>query len=142
MHKIMGSLFRGMMSAHVWVYRKTGGKRFNMGGRLLLLTTTGRKSGQERTNPLVFIEHEGALLVACSAGGGPHNPGWYYNAKANPEVQVQVGPEVKTMQARVVDDDPERGELYQQFIDADKRFAGYAEKAGRKIPVIALEPAA
>ena len=131
------SIFRVMNTGHVKWYQAMGGKF--AGKHLLLLTTTGRKSGHERTVPLRLIEHGENLLVAGSAGGAPRHPGWYHNLKADPAVTVQVGKKVEDRTARVAEG-AERDRLWQMFVDADKRFASYQKKTDRLIPVVVLEP--
>jgi deazaflavin-dependent oxidoreductase (nitroreductase family) len=109
------------------------------GKHLLLLTTTGRKSGRARTVPLRRIEDGNNLLVAGSVGGAPNHPGWYYNLQAEPAVKVQVGNQTEDRTARITSGD-ERDRLWQMFVDADKRFASYEAKTDRVIPVVVLEP--
>lgn len=131
------TLFRVGNSGHVKWYQAMGG-RF-AGKNLLLLTTTGRRSGQTRVVPLRWIEDGDNLLVVGSVGGAPQHPGWYYNLRANPAVRVQVGSKVENRTARIAAG-KERDRLWQMFVDADKRFASYAAKTNRIIPVVVLEP--
>ena len=104
---------------------------------LLLLHTTGAKSGKERVNPLVTFEDGDRLVVVASKGGAPTNPGWYHNVVANPVVSVEYGTE--EFQARAtITEEPERTELYEKMEKTFASFSGYKEKAGRVIPVITL----
>src|SRR5687768_6858519 len=77
---------------HVKRYRETDGEEGHdwQGATVLILTTTGRKSGEPRDNPLIYREHDGDYIVVASKGGWPHQPAWYLNLTDNPEVEVQV----------------------------------------------------
>ena len=89
MQKLVWKIWTRM---HVFLYRLTGG-RFGSemrGFKVLLLTTTGRKSGKPRTTPLGYFDHEGGYVIIASNGGLPSNPAWFYNLKANPRVDIQV----------------------------------------------------
>ena len=129
--------FRAFTQAHVAFYKAMGG-RF-AGKRLLLLTTTGRKSGKPRVSPLMRIEDNGDYVVAASVGGAPNNPGWYYNLTENPHVMVQVGRTVENRVARIAED-AERDRLWGMFVEAEERFAEYKSKTDRVIPLVVLEP--
>ena len=131
------SAFRTAIAAHVWWYRTTRGRLAGKG--LLLLTTTGRKTGKERVSPLVRVDHGDDYLVAASMGGAPQHPGWYFNLVENPVVTVQVGATVEQRAARVTSGE-ERDRLFQKFVDRDRRFAGYQERTDRTIPVVVLQP--
>ena len=120
-------------------FRANGG---HVGGqfadrRLLLLHTTGAKSGQERVNPLVYRADGDRLVVVASKGGAPTNPDWYYNVIANPLVTVEVGTEQFQAQAKVAEE-PERTRLFDQMAAAMPGFAGYQQKTSRILPVITL----
>jgi len=107
------------------------------GATLLLLHTTGAKSGQERINPLVTFEDDGRLVVVASKGGAPSNPDWYYNVVANPDVSVEYGTE--QFQARAaVTEEPQRTELYEKMENTFASFSDYKKSAGRVIPVVTL----
>lgn len=133
------ALFKASTKAHVWLYRRSGGRLGGkVGGRpLLLLTTTGRHSRKRRTAPLMFLQDGEALLVAASAGGSPNHPGWYFNLEADPDVEVQIGRDVRKMRARITHR-AERDEEYRRFIETSKGFAKYEQKTDRVIPVVAL----
>lgn len=117
---------------------KVGGRFAN--NRLLLLHTTGAKSGKERVNPLVTIEDGDRLVVVASKGGAPSHPDWYHNLVANPEVEIEYGTERFKARASVADE-PERTRLYAQMEAAFDNFTEYKKVAGRVIPVIVLERA-
>lgn len=130
------NLFKLAIRGHVGWYRLMDG-RF-AGNRILLLTTTGRRTGRSRTNPLMFIEDGDNYLVAGSMGGAPHHPGWFHNLRDNPVVTVQVGSRVETRRARLTEGD-ERDRLYARFVEMNNRFGEYQEKTDREIPVVVLE---
>jgi deazaflavin-dependent oxidoreductase (nitroreductase family) len=105
--------------------------------RLLLLHTTGAKSGKERINPLVTIEDGDKLVVVASKGGAPSHPDWYHNLVANPVVGVEYGTEDFQARAAVVSE-PERTELYTRMEKELAGFAEYKEQTKRVIPVVIL----
>jgi deazaflavin-dependent oxidoreductase (nitroreductase family) len=106
--------------------------------RLLLLTTTGAKSGRPLTTPLAYSTDGDRLVVAASKGGAPTNPDWYYNLLANPTVTVELGNERFQARAHVADE-AERERLYRQHAELMPGFAGYQQKTTRQIPVVLLE---
>jgi deazaflavin-dependent oxidoreductase (nitroreductase family) len=114
---------------------KVGGQFAN--SSLLLLHTTGAKSGQPRINPVAYITDEDRLVIIASKGGAPTNPDWYYNLVANPKVKVEVGTE--QFQARAtVPAEPERTQLYDKMATVYPGFADYQRKTSRTIPVVVL----
>lgn len=114
---------------------KVGGYFAN--NTLLLLHTTGAKSGKERINPLVTFEDGDRLVIIASKGGAPSHPDWYHNIVANPVVSVEYGTEKFQAQATVTEE-PERTELYGKMERTFATFTEYKEKAGRVIPVVTL----
>ena len=121
-------------------YRATGGNVTGVfaGRPLMLLTTTGKKSGQPRTAPLVYTTDGDALVVIASKGGAPTNPDWYHNLRANPLVTVELGAETFQARARVTAGD-ERERLYANQAELMPAFADYQRKSPRQIPVVVLE---
>jgi deazaflavin-dependent oxidoreductase (nitroreductase family) len=109
------------------------------GASVVLLSTTGAKSGQIRINPLVCLPGgDGTIHVFASKGGAPSNPDWYYNLKAHPEVTVEFGDQRYAATATEVTGD-ERDRLYAEQAKRMPGFAEYQEKTDRVIPVIALQ---
>ena len=104
---------------------------------LLLLTTTGAKSGERRITPMEYIPDGDRLLVFASKGGAPTHPDWYHNLVAHPEVTVEVGTETFDAIA-VVTEDSERDRLWTKAVELYPHLAGYQAKTTRQIPVIAL----
>ena len=108
------------------------------GRSLLLLTTKGARTGEERTSPLVYSRDGDRYVVIASKGGAPTNPAWYHNLRANPEVAVELGPEKFRARAHLADD-AERRRLYDKHAERMPAFADYEKKTTRKIPVVVLE---
>jgi deazaflavin-dependent oxidoreductase (nitroreductase family) len=109
------------------------------GRPLLLLGTTGAKSGQPRINPLAYTRDGERYVVIASKGGAPTDPDWYHNLLVNPEVTVEVGPKRFRARADVAEGD-ERERLYAAQAARMPGFAEYQRKTTRQIPVVVLEP--
>ena len=125
---------------HVERYRATDGEEGHewRGTVTLLLTTTGRKSGEERTNPLIYQEHDGDYLLVASKGGWDKPPAWYLNLQADPKVQVQVKGDKFEATAR--DATPEeKPEMWAKMAKAWPAYDDYQAKTDREIPVVVLE---
>jgi deazaflavin-dependent oxidoreductase (nitroreductase family) len=109
------------------------------GGSVLILTTTGAKSGETRENPVAYTRTGESYVIIASKGGAPTHPAWFHNLLANPEVKVEVLGETIRVRARVAE-----GEEHQRLYDAQAAvmpgFADYQRKTTRKIPVVVLEP--
>lgn len=135
-----------MSDVHAWnaaiinEFRANNGKvggQFE-GAPLLLLHTTGAKSGAERINPLAYTKDGERLVVIASKGGAPTNPDWYYNILANPMVTVEVGSEQFQARATAAAE-PERTRLFEQMAGHMPGFADYQRNTPRTIPVVVLE---
>jgi deazaflavin-dependent oxidoreductase (nitroreductase family) len=135
----MSALFKIVTKVHVWLYRSSGGKRASrMAGQdVALLTTKGRKTGIERTVPLMCFADGADRIVIGSKGGAPEDPAWFLNLKANPEVTVQLGPDVYRAKA-VVTEPADRERLWAKVKSEAPQFAGYEKKTTRVIPVVRL----
>ena len=120
-------------------FRANGGEvgGFFADKQLLLLHTTGAKSGLPRLNPLVTFTDGDRYVIVASKGGAPTHPDWYYNLVAHPNVTVEVGSETFAAHATITSD-PERSELYAKAASHYDFFIEYEKKAGRVIPVITL----
>jgi len=105
----------------------------------LLLTTTGRKSGEKFVFPLFYGKTGDSYIVVASKGGAPQHPGWYRNLVANPEVEVQVGTQKIKARARTVTGE-ERTRLWQEALKFWPPYADYQRKTERQIPVVVLDP--
>ncbi|MGH2409704.1 MAG: nitroreductase family deazaflavin-dependent oxidoreductase [Chloroflexota bacterium] len=123
-------------------FRAHGGKVGGpfAGAPLLLLTTTGAKSGRRTTTPLMYAEDGGRLIVFASKAGAPENPARYHNLLAHPEVTLEVGTETFTAKATPITGE-ERDRLYDEQAARNPGFAEYQAKTSRKIPVVALKRA-
>ena len=129
--------------AHVWLYRASCGRIW---GRfpsskvpVLLLTTVGRRSGEPRTVPLIYLDDGDRLVIVASQGGLPTHPAWYHNLVAHPLVTVQTRRRSRELEARVVDDD-ERAELWPRLVERYADYDGYQARTDRQIPVVVLDP--
>jgi deazaflavin-dependent oxidoreductase (nitroreductase family) len=110
------------------------------GAPVLLLTSTGAKSGERRTTPVMYLPDGERMVIFASKGGAPTNPAWYHNLLANPGATVEVGPETLDVNA-VVTSGEERERLFRRQAEHFPQFADYAQKTTREIPVVALERA-
>ena len=117
--------------------RSEGGGSFK-GRPLLLLTTTGARSGLRRTTPMMYVPDGNRLIVIASNVGAPTHPDWYHNLLAHPEVTVEVGDETYDAIATPLTGE-ERDRLYAQWAQMYPQFGEYQKNTARKIPVIALE---
>jgi deazaflavin-dependent oxidoreductase (nitroreductase family) len=128
---------------HVRRYRETGGAvghEWREGSTVLLLTTTGRKSGEPRTTPLIYAQDGDRYVIVASKGGAPEHPGWYRNLAKTPEVEVQVRDDVFRARARTAEGE-ERERLWRKANEVWPHYDEYAEKTDREIPVVVLERA-
>jgi deazaflavin-dependent oxidoreductase (nitroreductase family) len=110
-----------------------------VGRQVLLLTTRGAQSGEDRTAPLAYSTDGDRIVIVASMGGAPTNPHWFTNLRANPLVTVELGTELFPARATVVDDPLERRRLYDQHAALHASFADYEKRTERVIPVVVLE---
>ena len=135
-----------LAAVHRWAYELTGGRaghRMGGGVRAALLTTTGRKTGQSRTVPLVYARDGAGYVFVASNNGRDRPPAWLLNATAKPEVQLQVGPAHLLGTARVVPpDDPDYARLW-QLVNAGNhdRYERYQSRTSRKLALLVVTPA-
>jgi deazaflavin-dependent oxidoreductase (nitroreductase family) len=124
---------------HVRVYRETQGERGHdwRGAPVLLLTTRGRHSGQERTMPLIYQSDGGRWVVVASKGGWPKNPAWFENLSADPDASIQVRAETVPVRAATAHGD-ERARLWSLMTDVWPAYDEYQAKTEREIPVVVL----
>jgi deazaflavin-dependent oxidoreductase (nitroreductase family) len=137
-------LFRSALQVQEWLYVRSDGL---VGHRLLgvpclLLRTTGRRSGQIRTNSLTYARDGNRWIVVPSKGGDPKPPAWLLNLEAHPRVEVQVGRTRHICSATVIGhDDPDFPRLWKLVNDGNRgRYDAYQRKTERPIPVVALAP--
>lgn len=126
---------------HEFWYRVTDGMIGSswMGRRMLLLTTKGRKSGRERTTPLLCIEDGDNLVVIASYGGSDRDPDWWLNLKSNPEAQVQMGSRKMTVRADKASAEEKR-RLWPVIVQTYAAYDDYQRRTRRDIPVVVLRP--
>ena len=138
---MMNPVVKLFLAANVGLYRATSGKIGGsmFGGKVLLLTTKGNKTGQKRTVPVMYFEDGSDRVVIASAGGSPEHPAWFKNLSKDPNVSVEVPGKRYQARAAVVSGD-ERARIWQKVTTEQPRFAGYAKKSkGREIPVVVLK---
>jgi len=126
---------------HVRRYRETGGKvghDWRNGSTILLLTTTGRSTGQKHTVPLIYVEDGPRYAIIASKGGAPDHPGWYKNLAKTREVELQVKDEVFRARARDAQGE-ERARLWKKACEMWPDYDQYAKRTSREIPVVVLE---
>jgi F420H(2)-dependent quinone reductase len=136
----MNWFFKLITELHVFLYRISGGKLFGRisGLDVLLLTTTGRKTGKVRTTPLLYVRNGEQLALIASYGGSDHHPGWWINLRGR-EGQVQVGPQRMRVTAEVANAE-EKARLWPQFTAKYPGYDGYQKKTSRQIPLVLLTP--
>lgn len=135
-------IIKWMSRAQSWVYQKSGGKlggTFLQGAPVALLTTTGRKTGQARVSPLLYLRDGDRVVFVASKGGAADNPMWYLNLKANPKVSVQIKDEVLHLTARDATED-ERARYWPKLVAMYTSFDDYQSWTNRVIPVVICDP--
>jgi len=137
----MKFFFKMFVATHVAIFRATGGRIGSsmQGGKVLLLTTTGNKSGRQRTVPVMQFDDDGRRYVVASFAGSPEHPAWFKNLQKTPEVGVEVRGERYRARAEVVGAE-ERARLWQKIVAQAPNFAEYEKKTqGRQIPIVELK---
>ena len=128
-------------AAHTFAYRRTGGRVGGSFGRIrmLLLTTTGARTGEQRTQPLLYTMHGESFVLIASNGGAPRHPAWFHNLKRHPRAEVQVDGRRLVVRARQAKPQ-ERAELWRQMTRVWPLYNGYQQRTDREIPIVLLEP--
>jgi deazaflavin-dependent oxidoreductase (nitroreductase family) len=126
---------------HVRRYRETGGEVGYMwrGAPTLLLTTTGRRTGEPTTTPLIFGRDGENVVLVASQGGKPEHPGWYRNLAKEPEVEVQIEADAIRGRARTAEGE-ERERLWRAMAEIWPQYDDYQVRTDRRIPVVVVEP--
>ena len=137
----MKVVFKVVISIYVLFYRLTSGA---IGGRMaglnvLLLTSTGRKTGKSRTSPLGYFKQDGNFVIIASNGGANQNPAWFYNVQSNPQVTIQTGREHLAAKAEVVDAE-KRKQLWTELVKMAPGYDQYTKRTKREIPLVILKP--
>jgi deazaflavin-dependent oxidoreductase (nitroreductase family) len=135
------SFWRVTGRLHAALYRWTGGRVGHAAGHLtnLLLTTTGRKSGEPRTVPLTYFRDDARYVLVASNGGSDRDPAWWQNLKRTPRAMVQIRDQTFAVIAREADA-AERARLWPRLKALNPFYARYEEITRRQIPVVILEP--
>jgi len=107
---------------------------------VLLLTTTGRKSGKRRTTPLLYLEDAGRYVVVASVGGAPTHPAWYLNLRSDPSATIRIGRRELAVGAETAAPE-ERARLWARATQMYPQYDDYQAKTSREIPVVILTPA-
>ncbi len=134
-------VFRFFLALHIYFYRLTRGK---FGGKvqglsILLLTTTGRKTGQKRTTPLGYFKDEGGYVITASNAGADRHPAWFLNLQADPHVIIDVKDKRFEVRAEIAGME-KRDQLWARLISLSPGYASYARKTRREIPLVILRP--
>lgn len=138
-HSRKSTLQRLVTGMHNLLYRLSGSKVAGQIGasRVLLLTTTGRKSGKPRTTPLFYLPDNGRFILVASNGGSPTHPTWWLNLQANPNAMVQIGNQKLPVTAAQADRE-ERKHLWPLLTKMYSGYADYQKRTTREIPVVIL----
>jgi deazaflavin-dependent oxidoreductase (nitroreductase family) len=127
---------------HIKRYEETDGAEGydwgDHGAHILVLSTIGRKSGEERKNALIFREVDGGYAIVSSYGGAPKNPDWHFNLEADPNVKVQIKGDKFAAKARVASDE-ERAAIWPKMVEVWPDYDEYTKKTDRIIPIVILE---
>lgn len=137
-----GVAIKWMSRINTWAYQASGGRvggKFLQGAPVALLTTIGRKSGEPRVSPLLFLRDGDRVVLVASQGGRASNPMWYLNLKANPQVTVQIKKEVLRLTARDATE-AERAQYWPQLVAMYSSFEDYQSWTDRVIPIVICDP--
>jgi deazaflavin-dependent oxidoreductase (nitroreductase family) len=129
---------------HVVFYRASGGRvggRFRKTAPVLLLTTSGRKTGKRRTIPLLYVEDADRYVVVASVGGASRHPAWYLNLRGDPAATIQVGNRKLAVGSETAGPE-ERARLWARVTRMYPKYDDYQAKTSREIPVVTLRPSA
>ena len=140
--KLLGVGLKVMTKTTTWVYRASGGRlggRFLRGAPVMLLTTIGRRSGEPRIAPLIYLEDGESVVTVASKGGSARHPLWYRNLQANPDVEVQIGADKRELRARTASAEEKDG-LWPRLTMIYPDYGDYQARTDRDIPVVILEP--
>ena len=133
-----------MSRANTLIFRATGGRvgsSFLRGAPICLVTMRGRKTGRERTVPLIYLKDGRDYVIVASKGGMDEHPLWYLNLKANPDAEVEIGRERTAVRAATASPE-EKARLWPRLVEIYPDYADYQRRTEREIPVVILRPAA
>jgi deazaflavin-dependent oxidoreductase (nitroreductase family) len=131
---------RTLMRVMVWLYRRSGGRIAGTmkGAPVLLITSTGRRSGRSWTTPVIYQPDGDGWVVIASNGGSPQHPAWWLNLRAKPESTIEIGRDSYPVTARSTTGE-ERERLWQKMIGVYPGYDGYTKKTTRLLPVVKLD---
>jgi deazaflavin-dependent oxidoreductase (nitroreductase family) len=135
-------VIRIMSGLNTWLYRLSGGKiwgRWLQGAPIMLMTTTGRKTGQPHTTPLLYLREGDDLVTVASKGGMANHPLWFRNLEVNPDVEIEIGTQKQSMRARRATDE-EKTRLWPKLVAMYSDYADYQARTARNIPVVIISP--
>ena len=135
-------IIKRMSRIQATVYKRTDGKlggKFLKGAAVALLTTTGRKTGEPRVSPLLYLREGDRVILVASQGGAANNPMWYLNLKANPKVTIQIKDQVLHLTARDATE-VEKAEYWPKLVAMYSSFDDYQSWTDRVIPVVICDP--
>ena len=138
---MLSKFFHFIHETSVSLYPLTDGK---FGGRVqglqvLLLTTMGRKTGEERTTPLGYFMDDGNYIITASNAGRDRHPAWFHNLRADPHVKIEIKDRQLEAEAEVASSEKRRS-LWSQLISLSPAYANYTKKTNRQIPLVILRP--
>lgn len=140
--RIAKPVIRAMSAVNTWMYRLSGGRvggRWMHGAPIFLLTTVGRKSGEKRTTPLLYLEDGERIVTVASQGGMSKDPLWIRNIDANPDVEAEIGSNRRAMRARRGTAE-EKAKYWPALCRMYPDYADYQARTTREIPVVLLDP--
>jgi deazaflavin-dependent oxidoreductase (nitroreductase family) len=135
----MRPVTRMFSNLHTALYRLTGGWAQSSKYPTMLLTVTGRRSGQPRTVPVIYIKDGERFVIAAAYAGSDANPAWWLNLRENPQAVVQVNNETTSVRAELAPSD-QREDLWRQLVEMYPYFTEYQQRTSREIPVVILTP--
>jgi deazaflavin-dependent oxidoreductase (nitroreductase family) len=136
------SLLRAVGALNTWIYRRSSGRimgRFASGAPVVLLTTTGRRSGRSRTVPLLYLQDGGDCIVVASQGGAPQHPGWFINLQANPAAAIELGAHRVPVVAHTLSE-ADRATIWPRMVALYRPYETYQQRTSRRIPLVRLTP--
>jgi deazaflavin-dependent oxidoreductase (nitroreductase family) len=140
--RIAHVVIRVMSTLNIWAYRASGGRvggRFRGGAPVCLVTTRGRKTGEPRVAPLLYLGDGERVVIVASKGGMARHPIWYLNLVAHPDCEVEIGRQRRAMRARTASPE-EKAALWPRLVAMYRDYDDYQARTDRDIPVVILEP--
>jgi deazaflavin-dependent oxidoreductase (nitroreductase family) len=140
--RILDVSAKAMSKLNTWIFKATDGRlgnKFLRGAPVLLLTTTGRKTGELRTTPLIYLADGERMVLVASKGGSKRHPLWYRNLEAYPDVEVQIGRDRIACRSRTASPE-EKKSLWPRLLQIYRDYDDYQARTSRDIPVVILDP--